>query len=222
MSGRHLIIASAFALCLGTGSAVMVQRQQIRNLRAQQADAATQPAPAGEMVAGEGSRPASSDALAELLRLRSEVTQLSARKHELAGVADEAERLKTELAIAQTNKNRLPPGYIRRTEAQMVGFSSPENTLQTFLYAIQHQDAGLALQSVAPAQADRLRARLDSADPEHGFFKEAGQIPGLVIQSRQTRPDGSVELQVSPAPGAPAQTLRFELISGEWKLDEAF
>ncbi|HVV73213.1 MAG TPA: hypothetical protein VHI52_17200 [Verrucomicrobiae bacterium] len=224
MTGRHLTIAMAFALFLGTGSAVMVQRQQIRAFRAEQAsDAIQTPAVATTTPAEDHeARSSESDKLTELLRLRSTVTQLSARKRELAGVEEEAEKLKTQLAMAQTNANRLPLGYIRRTEAQMVGFSSPEGTLQTFLYAIQHQDATLALQAVNPAQAQRLRARLDSADPEHNFFKEAGQVPGLEIQSRRTLPDGSVELQVSPVPGEPPQALHFELISGEWKLGEPF
>lgn len=225
MSGRQLIIASAFALCLGTGFAVIIQQHQLLSLRGQQAAAAAQ-TPAAPATSSDDTSQApvsQDDGLPELLKLRSEVTRLSARKRELSGVEAEAEQLKAQLAMAQTNGNRLPPGFIRKTEAQMVGFSTPENTLQTFLYAIQHRDAAVALQAVTPSQAERLRERLDPAhDPENGFFKRAGAIPGFVIQGRQTLADGSVELQVSAKPGEPAQGLRFQQVAGEWKLDEAF
>ena len=136
----------------------------------------------------------------------------------------ENERLQAELANSETNVpsgSRLPAGYIRKTQAQMVGYSTPENTVQTFLWALQQRDAATLLRSFAPAEADKLQSRIQSS-PEgaDGLFKEAAALPGIGIQSRKVLPDGSTELQAIFVPNMPAQTLRLQLINGEWKFTE--
>ena len=45
---------------------------------------------------------------------------------------------------------QLPPGYIRKSEARMVGYSTPDDTLQSFLWAIQNRDLTNVLQALAP------------------------------------------------------------------------
>jgi hypothetical protein len=218
------LTALACLVCVGTVYAVMLQRQELRALQAQPSSEQTAQSSLNQSEdpkkTGSGT-----EASSELLRLRSEVTRLSARKRELAHVVQEAEQLRAQLASAQTNSpagSRLPPGYIRKSQAQMVGYSTPENTVQSFLWALQQHDASSVLRAFTPAQAQALRARFEPpAQPEQGFFKETDQLPGLAIEGRRNLPDGSVQLQVTFAPGLPSQTFRLQVVNGEWKLADA-
>lgn len=226
MNVRNTLTILALALCLGTVYAVVAQRQQLVALRAQQSQEMAQPEKTAVVSQNDQPMPASSgdQSTGELLRLRSEVTRLTARKRELAGVNEEGERLRAQLSAAQTNGpagSRLPPGYIRKSEAQMVGYSTPENTLQSLLWALQRHDAEAFLRAFAPSAAQGLSSRIQqSKESAEAFFKEADAMPGLAIQGRENLPDGSAELQVTFAPGMPPQKIRLQVVNGEWKLSE--
>src|SRR5205814_6918127 len=79
----------------------------------------------------------------ELLRLRNDVARLAGRRRELAGVRAENERLSVQLAARGTNssvRTGLPPNYMRKAQARLVGYNTPEETVQSFLWAVQNHD----------------------------------------------------------------------------------
>jgi hypothetical protein len=100
-------------LSLGLIATFFIQRQQVTSLRAEQQRLLTQYSTlpddaAAAASATETNRPQSVSP--ELLRLRNEVTQLTQRRRELAGVPAENERLQAQLA-GLTNSlpgNRTP------------------------------------------------------------------------------------------------------------------
>ena len=224
MNKRTILICLAWALCLGTGWAVLAQRRELVRLRAEQERATERAEPAhSEMDDNKASAnmEALTDAdLRELLQLRSEVTRLNARKRELADVAETHQRLSAELSNGATNVvgNRLPPGYIRKAEAQFAGYSTPENTVRSFLWAVHHRDVKSLLQSFSP----ELSAKIESSGGPDSFFKSAGPMPGMAIRSRNNLPDGSVELEIEMGPSMPTDKLHLSPINGEWKFDTLF
>ena len=233
MNTRIVLILLAWALCIGTVWGIVRQRQELLSLRAQETQRALLARPPTESSVLNGSD-VSQDTVSsvesaspELLRLRREVTRLTARKRELASVSEETERLRAQLASSQTNVAfgiRLPPGYMRKANAQFVGYSTPESTLQSFLWAIQHHDVNRFLEALSPAEAQVARDRLGTgSEPEKGFFNKAmDALPGMAIQSRQDLPDGSVELQVEIDPGMPAEKILLRPTNGEWKVESRF
>src|SRR5262249_7753075 len=102
MNKRTLLIFVAWGLCFGTALAVIAQRRELARLQAQQ-EQVTEPATDrthSEIDDNKGSvSPGTLNDLdsRELLRLRSEVTRLNARKHELAEVAETHQRLSNQL-----------------------------------------------------------------------------------------------------------------------------
>jgi len=236
MNGRNVITAIAVLACASAVCAVLIQRQRLTLLRAEQLQSPpTEHAPeTTEAQAASGTQPNSQgDSSAELLRLRSQVTRLTARQRELAGVEAEAERLREQLAAANSNAAtgyKLPPGYIRKSQAQFVGYSSPENTLQSFLWALQNHDLKNLLEALTPSAAQALQTQIErSGKTPEEFFKSTEMVPGMAIQNRQPAPDGSilVEVQVAPlaSPGSSPgdiQPFRFRPINGDWKLDLPF
>ncbi len=223
MSLKSLLTFVAGLVCVGSVYAVVVQRQQLSQLLAERSTLTTQTETNATPSEEDGTITASpvAETSPELLRLRSEVTRLTARKRELAGVAEEGERLRAQLAAIQTNTaaaSSLPQGYMRKSEAQMVGYSTPENAVQSLLWALAHQNLDAFLQSFTPEQAQHVQSRIQASSASgDSFLKESQAVPGIGIQGRQNLPDGSVELQVTFGPGMPPQSFRLQAINGEWK-----
>jgi hypothetical protein len=162
----------------------------------------------------------------ELLRLRSEITRLNARKRELTAALQQFERTAPRSASnldGSANLIQIPPGYVRKKEAQPAGYSTPENALQSFLWALQHHDITNVLRSLAPAEAEHLSARLASAEnAEQEFFKGTDVLPGMLVKDRKDFADGSTDVQIEVVPGLPPQSLHLRQINGEWKIEDGF
>ena len=236
MNSRNLLTVLAVAACLACGWGVWRQREQLAELRAEQArleapaeSAAKEPAAAVKQPAAarvQETPPADTEVSAELLRLRNRVTQLGARQRELAGLTTEADRLRAQLALQQTNTPagaRLAPGYIRKAEARLAGYATPEDTLQTFLWALQQRDFTNLLQTMTPEVAQKLQTMVQqSGRSSEEFFKDSEALPGLGIRGRENLPDGSVQLQVEMVPGIPPEKFLVRLVNGQWKLAGPF
>ena len=158
----------------------------------------------------------------ELLKLRAEVAQLGNRKHELADARVESERLHGLLATRATNAPgdfSLPAGYIRKSDARLVGYTTPENTMQSLLWAVQNRDASGLLQAFDPENAKQLKERMQDPSSTDEVFKEFEVLPGMHVLGREAGADGAEVLTVEIMPGieSPVQ-LRFKPFEGQWKL----
>jgi hypothetical protein len=183
---------------------------------------ATVPGPAAADSSGDTTVPL------ELLKLRGQVTLLTQRRDDLAGVRAENEKLQAQLAARATNPAAaMPPGYIMRSKAKWSGFSTPEDTLQTFLWAIQNHDLTNLFAAVSPRLARQFQEELARKGGAVSTFLDQGALssfPGARVLDRQTQPDGSVilQVQVDPRSAKPDHGLgpmRFRFIDGRWKLD---
>jgi hypothetical protein len=159
----------------------------------------------------------------ELLRLRNQVSQLSARKRELAGVQEANEKLRAQLIERGTNNpgaTKLPAGYIRKSEARLVGYNSPADTIQSFLWALQNRNAEALKQAFAPAE----RGGYSPVQDPEGLFFRTRDIFGMRIvgkpQQDQVDPTGNriVQLQVELAPGVRPSLMGMKQIGGQWKI----
>jgi hypothetical protein len=236
MNTRNWFTILAVAACLASGWAVWRQRAQLAELRAEQARLQVAETPKTEQPSAAAGQPTESiehaastsndEASPELLRLRNRVSQLSARQRELAGVVAEADQLRARLGQSSTNAsagNRLAPGYVRKAEARLAGYATPEDTIQSFLWSLQQRDFTNLLQTMTPESAQRLEAQVrQSGRSAEEFFKDTDAVPGLGIRGRETLPDGSVQLQMEVAPGVPPEKFVLRYINGEWKLAGPF
>ncbi len=210
-------------MCVG----IVFQHQTISRLQAEQTEqaalTAAQTAPVNQAAdgsaAGASASPAS-DASSELLRLRSEVGQLTQRKRELAAVQNENKQLHAQLVSRSTNTPAgsvpIPPGYIRTSQAQFVGYSTPENTIQSFLWAFQNRDITNIVRAFAP---DRAESMLEAMAKDPDPFKEAPNMPGMRIVNQDLLPDGRMNVEIELIPNQPTQKMPFRQINGEWKMD---
>jgi hypothetical protein len=235
MNRRVLLSGFLVVVCLMALWSVWIQRNQLAGLRADQlqllpqmpAKSSASPV-AAEAGGADSNTPAPTVAVTpELLRLRSEVTRLSERRRELAGVRAENERLRAEFIKRGTNGPagfQVPPGYIRKSEARMVGYNTPDNTLQSLLWAVQNHDLTNVLQAFTPDRAEQLQTRARQSDPPNeDFFRDAAALVGMaVIGRKQDANDGSIELEVEMLPGAPHAEISFRQINGQWKIAGAF
>jgi len=227
MKPRRTLILVGMAICLTTLALALTRQQHIANLRTQQQDMRSQTRQTA--ATGVSRQPSSSPAASrdyspsvELLRLRNQVTQLGNRKRELAGVRAENERLRAQLAASKTNSavaSGLPPDYVLRSRARQVGYSTPEDTLQTFLWALQNKDFRALTQSLTSESAQRLEAFHKHDESLDAFFRAAEELPGARVL-RHAQSDGSVELRVEFIPGVPAgYPPRLRQIGNQWKIE---
>jgi hypothetical protein len=237
MNRRALLGGFLAAVCLATLWGVWGQRGQVAGLRAEQQHLLAQLAAKAEGSAslvqaeagsaGSGTGSPTLMVTPELLRLRSEVTRLTERRRELASARGENERLRAQLASRGTNGPgglRLPPGYIRKSEARMVGYNTPENTLQSLLWAVQNHDVTNVLRAFTPDRAEHFLAEAaESKKSLEDFFRESVALPGMaIVDRRQDTNDGSIELEVEVAPGVPHAEIPFQQTNGQWKIAGSF
>jgi len=226
---RILMIIVGAAVCIATLTLAVAQRRQLVSLRAQKqplqthankAPPTTPPIALSEAVVATTEQHSPS---LELLRLRGEVGQLERRKRELAEVRMENERLRVQLATKGTNVAGgivLPAGYLRKADAKFMGYNSPEDTIQSMLWAIQNRDAAKFLQVFNPEMAKQLGDEIQRRVSPEEFFKEADSLPGLRVIGRESTTDDTIVLNVEMIPGdeVQAQKMRFKQIAGQWKL----
>ncbi len=236
MNRRVLLSGFLAVVCLATLWAVWTQRRELGGLRAEQHQLLEQLSTSPALSASpETAEPKAARLAAqqptlvttpELLRLRNEVTQLTERRRELATMRADNERLHAQLASRSTNSPagyQLPPGYLRKSEARLVGYNSPEDTIQSLLWSMQNHDLTNLVQAFASDQADQLLADIaHSKRSTEDYFRDASVLPGMGILNRKQLPDGSVELQVEMAPGLNPAPIRMRQFDGQWKITAPF
>ncbi len=233
MSRRALLCGFLLAVCLATLRGVWGQRSQLAALRAEQqqlmaelaakADAAPFQPAVEPGTLGAATSATDLEVTSELLRLRSVVTRLTERRRELAGVREENEGLRAQLASRGTNGPggfQWPPGYVRKSEARMVGYNTPEDTLQSFLWAVRSRDVTNALQAFVPEKARELRGELGgSGQSIELVLYNAASFFGMRIVKREQNPrDGSILAWVEVVPGVPGPAMCFRQVEGQWKI----
>lgn len=234
MNLRFLISSLLALICLGAVWAVISQHQQLGHLQAERqaqlaalsatpsspASPEVQPAPAVPVTAGATNA-------SELLQLRSEVTRLTQQRQVLATARADNEQLRVQLAARATNAapgTTLPPGFIRRTQARMVGYNSPQDVLQTLLWGVQNRDFNTVLQSFTAESAQKLQAQFQQQGRSlDDFFRGTEALVGLAIIEQKQLPDGTIEAKVVMGPDdSTPQTMKFQSINGQWKVAGPF
>jgi len=154
----------------------------------------------------------------DLLKLRGEITPLRRQNSHLQKLRDETERLKRELmpsqqVVAAPSQDRQ---FVRADQYAFVGFATPEQTVQSVLWALQRKDVPAMLRCLDPQSAkdhvedgDYVTRNLSSR-LEH--FAEAHQV----VASKVVAPD-EVVLRIRSSTGAEVR-LRLHAFGGEWKV----
>ena len=235
---RRVLLGGFFVVaCLANLWGVWGQRSQLAGLRAEHQQVLAQLAARADRSASTGTaEPACPSpvppqpalvATPELLRLRNEVTRLTERRRELAGVRAENERLRAQVASRGANGPggfKLPPGYVRKSEARMVGYSTPDDTLQSMLWAIQNRDLTNLLQAFTPEMAKEFRTGIAQSNQSiKKYFDEAGAFVGMAVVGRkQDTNDGSIAVEVEEVPGVSCPPITLRQINGQWKIAGPF
>lgn len=227
----HRVITIGFCVAVSVTMlvAIFLQQNRIATLKAEQAHVLARLAGPAEMpppdvpANPQDEKQSSHSPAIELLRLRAEVTRLGNRKRELANARIENERLRVQLATPSTNVAgavTLPAGYIRKSQARNLGYSTPEATFETMLWAIQNRDPASFLQAFDPQRAKQLAAEMQTPSSPEEFFKKSDALQGLHIVAREAGTDGKIVLLVLTMPDekVPAR-MPFKQFGDQWKFD---
>ncbi len=158
----------------------------------------------------------------ELMRLRNQVNQLAQQQRELGGVRAENAQLLNQLTnrVNAAPAAGFPPGFIRMSGARMVGYSSPAETMQTMLWALQTGNITNVLDVFTPEAAAQISQRLQSSgeSASENFAHFAKETPGFNILRQEAEPEGSVLVHVEILPAIDPHTFHLRQVNGQWKI----
>lgn len=237
MSVRGRLAGFLVIACVAILWGLSAQRNQLTGLRAEHQQLLVQMAVREGNSASPGTAEAASAGLAivpaspapppELLRLRNEVTRLTERRRELAGVRAENEQLRAQLAARGTNdpgKSQPPPDYVFKSQARFVGYATPEDAVQSMFWAVRNHDMTNLLQACTPEAARKIKGELAlSRGLIEEFFRLSADVPGVRVMP----PDypgynsnaGHIWLQLEFVPGLSGTRVPLRQTNGQWKLD---
>jgi hypothetical protein len=212
-------------LSLALLGCVLLQQHRLADLRAEQARRNTEPQAAAQPIASD-TQSSGSDTVQlhqgvspELLKLRDHVHRLNLRRDELASVALENQRLKQQLASGATNR-AAAANFIRTSQARFAGYDSPEQTLESFLWAVQNKDIAMVLEAFTPEARDKAQRSFEGGGQGENPLEALAQLPGLSVISTEHLADDKVAAQVQLTPDIPPQRMVFRKIRNQWKLSE--
>ena len=115
---------------------------------------------------------------------------------------------------------RLLRSHLGKSRARLVGYNSPEATLQSFLYAIRNRDLTNFFQAFTPEGVSQLKSQgLESPDRLENLFDDSQGLIGLSILEREQKQPDVIVANVQILPGLPPDKVFFRLINSQWKMD---
>jgi hypothetical protein len=217
---------------VGTGR----QRREMRNLRAERdrlqarveslraapPEGQARPTPVTTSGPGFGSgssTPLSAEERIRLMELRSQVTDLRARRRTLAAVTNETAGLQAKLtSVSNYVLGRTPAGYVRRVDARNLGQATPEAAAQTFFWALEHRNVEALLRLISAGESAALERVMQEKGPG-GLFEEAPPFAGFRVAGRREKGPDEVELELEIGPQKP-WVVTFQREEGVWRMGE--
>jgi len=156
----------------------------------------------------------------DLIQLRAEFASLTRRRRELEPVRAENESLRAKLAQAVNGAPGAGAGadganYIRKNQARMAGYNTPEDTIQTVMWAMNNHDTNALLEAFDPQMVPQITKEF-----ERNGFDGAEALVRVKIVSRQTLPDGRVQLSIQSDAAPDPEPVTFSLIGGKWRIQD--
>lgn len=209
MTKRTLFISALTVLCLGGLAGIIAQRHAIANLNAEEARLAQTAAPGHTPAPITSARPPSP----ELLQLRSQVSQLTERKRELMASQNAIGAVAAQPGVVAD----LPPGFIRKSEAQWAGTSRPEDTFQSAVWALHHRQLESLFQLIDPTSVDGLKQQIGNSPQK--FFDDAATIPAMGLLNPRFFGAATIKAQLQLGVNdSQVRTIFFFNRDGQWKM----
>jgi len=218
---RRVLIVGLVLVCIVTVCAVALQRHELVSLRSQQKPKFSEHSVSVEKAVPDPAleATASSADVRELLQLRNQAGQLRRQRDELLPLRAEHQALLEQLAARGTN-SALPANYVRKSEARLVGYKSPEETLQSFLYSIRMRDVGSLSEAFTPETAARMKSQVPSGPKSlEKLLEDAQPMLGLSIISQKQIEENALLVEAQMLPGLPTMKFLFRLTHDQWKIE---
>jgi hypothetical protein len=246
---RHLKFI--IAVVVGSGVAMISWLQHSRNENLQRDNEMLRATIASLRDLNGSSRPISTgesltrDQLAELLKLRSEVTRLREQTNQIGALVEANQNLAAsirELKASEPKKERHPedarPQDIHpRDSWAFRGYATPEAAMESLLWATANGDKEMLLEAYSPEARPKQQAAMANterkmndprfaADEAEFIAKQKSLTEFRIVNRRQVSDDEMVLTIYLATPGADGDTVMdtgkavFKRIGGEWKVTD--
>ena len=223
----------------GVGSSFVIQHQAQVKLREENVSLRLQVEQLAQMTAENellsirieqerASRSLSNDQRNELMRLRREVGELRKQQqaHDTARTAAGSQGAPTAEAASEAVSLQTIP----RESWAFVGYATPENALQSVVWAMSRGDLSSFLAGLSPetqrAYANRFEGKTQ-AEIATRLNEDIGQLPALRLDRKKVSGDDAVtfvlyseERDNGTTKTRDEAVMTFKIVGSEWKLDE--
>jgi hypothetical protein len=229
-------IAVVFTLIvIGLGAAFVLQDRAMTKLRdengilheqvQQSAGLAEENQRLSNLVAqARQNQPMSEEQFQELLRLRGEVGVLRKQKDEVEKLRAESRQLHAAQNSHPPTPSQTAPDYFPKESWSFAGYANPEDTFQTFSWALQQGDVKTLLDSLSPEKRAEM-AKEFAEKPETTIAQELIQSTRRhkgfrILEKQMVSEDESVLTVYVYAEGRNSvMKLAFKRFGNEWKYD---
>jgi hypothetical protein len=108
---------------------------------------------------------------------------------------------------------------VRKSEARLLGYNTPDDTIQSFLWAIQNRDLTNLLHAYATEPSPQALHGILQTSASNDVFRNLSAVVGMAILSRKELSNGRIELEVELGPNMPPAPFRLRQVDGLWKID---
>lgn len=222
----RILNAILILLAVGITAVAAVRWRTLSQLKAQMPTVESAPAAASAPSAEITSE---LDSLREqtrdLPRLRNEVSRLRGATNELVALEKERTRLEAAKRTGAAMAAPAPPGFVGKEQLADLGFATPENTMQTFFWAMRETNVNRMFETWSE-EMKRRHFKNDRAKAEAEFSQAAPQMMKAfhnigIARTEVVSPAEQilyVQSSFSPTP----MKMTFVLEGGEWKIKNMF
>jgi hypothetical protein len=167
------------------------------------------------------------DATRELPKLRNEVGQLRVTRIELDRAREENARLLNAKQTGAPIPREAPPGFTSKERLTFAGFSTPENAVETFFWAMREGDVAAIFEAMSPENEDRVR--FEQSTPEYReelaqkFRSEVQMMKhfnDFTIARREDTAADELTLFIRSSIAPNVLAIRAKRFGNEWKLSD--
>lgn len=164
------------------------------------------------------------DQVRELGRLRGEVTQLRDAARQAEELARQNEQLRSLAEQAQTRTTAPPPqqpvAQYSREQWKFAGYSSPEATLVSAIWAMSAGDPAAYLDSLTPEEQARMAKAWEGKDETEVAAKQQADvstITGIRVLAQQFTSNNEVTMSVAIEGTDRTERVTVRRIGNDWK-----
>jgi hypothetical protein len=165
----------------------------------------------------------------DLPKLRNEVSQLRARRAELAAAHTENVRLLEVKTTGAALPREVPLGFTSKEQLKNAGYATPESAVETFFWAMREGNLALVMQALSPENGERedyeglppgKRQQEEDNFRTEGKSRTMNRFNDFKVTRQEQLSEDTVALHLRSSVATNTSRFQLKRFGTEWKLTD--